>query len=264
VPGSFLAASLLLVAPARAVPPAVHATAPRLHQDLSISWSNLNFSPGGTEEAAVGPDVLAVGEDGRWALWDPVAGVVRGSEGEFERSMLSSMAFAEDGALLVLDSRARTLGRYDAGKATGTWDIDRMSPMGVSLVVSGGRAWGRDPYGGLHALATLDGDGDGDAPVARRSRLNGGRVIVDGKEFPAPADVLAARILGDWVIIEAGRPGALRERYAQSLGSGRRVTLPLLRDQRYRPIHDLVAVSDGSLAWIDARSDALHLHRVWP
>lgn len=260
MPLSPLALSLLLASIARAEAP----IAPRLADDLALSWSNLGFSPAGLERAAMGPDVLAVGVDGRWALWDPVDGKVRSSEGEFAQGTLSSMAFDGDGALLLLDERARTLSRYEDGQATERWAADRMCPAGVSLVIQGGRAWGRDTFGRLHPIATIDPDREEPTSIAHVSRLSEGKLTVDGATVPVPADVLSGRVVGDWLVIEAGRPGALRARYAQSLTSGRKVSLPLLRDERYRPSHDVVAASDGSLAWMDARVDALHLHRVWP
>jgi hypothetical protein len=234
----------------------------RLVDEVEIPWTRLGFRAAREEEPAVGPEWLAVDSDGDWALWDPVRRAVVGSEGSVGLSFVSSMVFDDDGTLWVLDERARVILALRDGVIVSREAKARLCPTGVALVVVDGEVRGRDPFGGLHVVQ--EGGGAGSRLAWPRVRVDAGRVTVDGLSLAAPADTLAARLYGDWLVIEAGEPGALRVRQAVSRLSGRVVPLPLLRDERYRPLGDVVGLSDGSFAWLEARESGVTLHRAWP
>jgi hypothetical protein len=235
--------------------------------DVRLPWTAVGFSPAGPESPAFGPDLLAAGPDGRWAAWDPVRGVVIGVA-TIPLPHVDGLAFTRDGDLLVLDESRRTLTRWHGGSEVASIAEDRLCPVGVELVVAGDLAAGRDVFGNLHPLAAL-GSGGLDAPSGPHLlpaphvvRLEGGKVTVDGVAIVVPADTLGAHLLGDWLVADAGRPGAVRERVAISLATGRSVAIPT--KGRYRPASGLAAAPDGALAYLDPRDDGLHVVRVAP
>lgn len=265
-----LFAALALAGEPVSTGPATGPTVPGLDADVTFAWSEVGFSPAGPEEVAFGPDDLALGSDGAWAFWDPVELRVHASSGDFDLGVVTSLALAPDGDVLVLDEKARTVTRWSGGVQLAETPMDRLCPTGVALLVDGDELDGVDLFGNLHPLADLTGGGldrvDGPhlrAP-AHVAKVSGGALTVDGAPLAAPSDTLAGRLVGDWVLVEAGEKGHLRTRLAISLTTGRRVTLPLTRDGRYRPANGVAAGTDGSLAWLDPRSDALHLVRVTP
>lgn len=238
----------------------VHPSLPPLATQIVLRWEDVGFSEAQPDAAAFGPEHLALGPDGRWALWDPVKLQVIGDAGVILADHADALAFGADGDLWVLDETRRTLSRWSGTERVDTWPVDRLCPSGVRLVVDGDEPRGIDLFGNSRRLV----EGEALRPPAHVARKDGAGLVVDGERLSVPADLLGARILGDWVVVEAGRPGAVRLRQAISLTTGKVVTLPGRAGQRYRSAYDLAAAPDGSFGWIDPQADGLHLHRVSP
>lgn len=259
--------------------PGVYAPAPQLDVDLLVPWSTVGFSPAAPESVAFGPDHLALGPDGRWALWDPVRHVIlvdgeawpRASGAPAVLARVDGLAFASNGDLVILDASARILTRWD-GTSRWTLPMDRLCPKDVRLVIDGELAAGIDAFGNVRPLADLSAGlnpAEGPKLLAPEyvARVSNGVVEIDSPGaqqtvIDAPADSLAARIVGDWVLVEAGQPGKLRERVLISLETGRSVGLPL--DGRYRPASGVTAGPDGTVGFLNPAADGLHIVRVSP
>ncbi len=144
-------------------------------------------------QLALGPDMLAVADDGHWALYDPVRrtviGRLPGNSGPLKLPRVDDLAFTSDGSLLILDLSARRVGRLSgagswggggraplrnaspsgADTASGATDADRagaelrwvplpgLVPSAGTLLVAGSHVRLVDPLGNLHPLATLEG-----------------------------------------------------------------------------------------------------------
>lgn len=234
--------------------------------DWELSWAELGFVPAGPEAPAIGPEHLALGPDGRWALWDPVRRRVHGAELGIHR--VDDLAFAPDGDLLVLDSSSRILSRWEEGRLVRAVSLDRLVPSQLRLVVDGELAAGVDVFGNLRPIADLAGGGLDRPelprllPAPHRVELLAGAVLVDGRPIGV-GEALAARVVGDWVLVEQGERGAVVDRVVVSLRSGRQVEIGP-RSGPYRPAFDVAAGADGSFGWIEPTAAGLRLHRVAP
>lgn len=244
---------------------------PALDTTLVLPWSSVGFRAAAPESAPVGPDLVALGPDGAWAVWDPVRHVVLGAGFSLAVPHADSLAYTEEGDLLVLDDGARTLARYTlpAGALAARVPLSGLSPVGATLDREGELAVGRDVFGNLHPLADLSAGGLDAAtgphllPPAHQARLQAGRVTVDGAAL-GPVAAVGARVVGDWVVIEGGARGAVTTRTAISLVTGREVGLPARAGARYRPSVDVAAGPDGDLVYLEPAADGLHLIRVSP
>lgn len=241
---------------------------------VRLSWSELGFSPAAPEQAAYGPDHLAVGPDGAWALWDAVTLTVVGSGGTFPLPGATDLAFTADGDLLVLDTRRRSLGRYAPdGRQLATTPFPGLVPTSVTLELAGGVAWGVDGLGNAHPIAELaHGLGSTSAAALRRPAhqvvRQGDAVLVDGAVVARAPGLVSGRVIGGadgadgWLLVEV-RDGNVVSRAAVSLASGAAVALPG-EGRLYRPVDDLAVGPDGRLWWLDPTDAALTLRAVAP
>lgn len=246
---------------------------PALEAEVVLPWSVVRLRPAAPEAPAVGPELLAVGSDGQWAVWDPVARVVLGAGFSVAVPHADGLVYTEDGDLLVLDDGARTLARYavvgGAAASLARVAIPGLSPVGATLEIEDNLAVGRDVFGNLHPLADLAGGGLDPAagsqllPAAHRARVEAGRLSVDGVEIGV-SGVVGARTVGEWVVVESGARGAITRRTAVSLVTGRQVALPIRVGAPYRPVADVSVGPDGALAFLDPKTDGLHIVRVSP
>lgn len=250
-----------------------------------IPASAFGFSPMAPESPAFGPDLLAIGPEGAVALWDPVRFAVFGVVGPDVFALpldhADSLAWTTAGDLLVLDESSRTLTRWGLtpfgaapggpGRASASQvaaiAMDRLCPVGVRLAISGDLAFGIDAFGNAHPLADLVAglappSGPRLWPPSHVVRLHGGELSVDGVRVNAPIDALGGRLLGDWVLVEAGQRGAVRQRLAISLITGRQVELPL--GGRYRPAKGVNVGLDGALGYLDTAGASLVVVQVAP
>lgn len=238
----------------------VHPSLPPLEAEVVLGWDEVGLADAREDAPAFGPEHLAIGPGGRWALWDPVRLRVIGDAGELLVDHADSLAFGADGDLWVLDETRRQLSRWSGVDKVGAWSMDRLCPTGVDLVIDGDEPRGIDIFGNSRRLVA----GETLRAPEHVAKRTGATLTVDGRVLAAPADVLGAKLLGDWVVIEAGRPGAVRLRQAVSLTSGKVVTLPGRAGQVYRAADDVAVAPDGAIGWIDPQADGLHLRRVSP
>lgn len=272
------------------LPDLVHTQAPSGHPVVTprsdsiteIPASVFGFSPAALESPAFGPDLLAVGPNGAIALWDPVRRTVFGVSAAqafvFPVDHADSLAWTTSGDLVVLDESARVLTRWaPLPTAAGASHVarlamDRLCPVGVRLAVWGDLAVGVDAFGNAHPLADLAA---GLAPAtgprvlapSHLVRVDAGELTVDGRRIDVAsaslgAPALGARLLDDWLLIEAGERGAVRARFVISLSTGRQVDLPL--GGRYRPAVGVSVGPDGVLGYLNTASASLVVVQVAP
>lgn len=234
----------------------------------ALTWAEVGLDPGGAERAARGPDLLAAGPSGRWAVYSPVDRHVVGAGIDLALPPVDGLAFAPDGDLLVLIGRDVT--RWDGATRVAGATLPALAPAGATLVVTGDRADVVDVFGNLHPVASLTTgalaapSGPPLFPAEHVVKLRDGRVTVDARAVPTPADTLGARVIGDWLVVEAGERGAVRAREAVSLTTGKRVPLPLRSAAPYRASSDVAVSPEGDLTWLDPRADGLYVHREAP
>lgn len=233
-----------------------------------LAWDEVGYVPPGVEQAAFGPDALALGPDGAWALWDPVLRMVHGSGGSFAVPGATDLAFTDSGDLLVLDTRTRTLSRWAGGRQVATVALPGLCPTSVRLRVVDGAAWGEDVHGNLHPIAGLEGGGftpwTGErlreaGPSLRRV---GDGLELDGRRLPL-SGVAGARAEGDWLIVDLGTPGHTR-RVLYHPGSGARVEVEGQAGWRYRPADGVAVGPDGRVGWIEPGAQALVIRMEAP
>ncbi len=238
-----------------------------------LPWGSVGLSPALPEQAAFGPDQLALGPDGAWALWDPVRAEVHGSFGRLSLPAVTGLAFTVEGDLLVLHDGVRELRRFRGLTEQARGRIDDLCPIGGTLVVVGDEALVIDAFGNAHPAATLTLGGLGPArrpllrPPAHRATLRQGRLDVDGRALDLGADVVAARVLGDHLLIEHGARGAVTHRGLYPL----RPTASPAAELRlpgpsavYAPAAAIAVGPDGEVGWLDPQPDGLHIVRVRP
>lgn len=230
---------------------------------VALPWTTVGFSPAAEEQAAFGPDALAVGPDGAWALWDPVLRRVHTHQGGFALAHATDLGFAADGDVLVLDTRARRLARYTpSGAVVATFPFPGLVPTSVTLRVEDGVAWGVDALGNQHPVARVDRGGL-DIHAGPRLREPTHAVVKDGDALEVDGDrrytaegLLGGRVEGEWLLVEARGAGGAVTRRAVSLESGAVHVLPGA-ERRYRPADDVAVGPDGRVAWLEPGADAL-------
>lgn len=234
---------------------------------IELPWDALGYSPEEPEQAAFGPDHLALGPDGAWALWDPVLRRVHTSAGAVRADGATDLAFTPSGDLLVLDTRTRTLSRWSTGQEVARAALPGLCPTSVRLVVMEGVAWGEDAVGNLHPIVAVSGEGLG-APSgaelrdpAMRVAGHEGRLWVDGQRTPVTG-VVGARAEGEWVLVDLGRPGAVHRSFFHP-ASGRLVA-PGAPAALYVPADGVAVGPDGRIGWIDPQAHALVIHTEAP
>ncbi len=285
IPSGALLVALTLASPARAESPGVGLGAPPSTglsvSDVAIPWSAVGFSPAATDSAAYGPDLLGLGPNGAWALWDPVNTQIIGSvradtpaaAGGFaaEVDHADGLAWTTDGELIVMDESARMLTEWrvtgSVAERVASLPMSRLCPVGVRLVVDGDEVDGIDAFGNVRPLADVSHGlqpvaGPHLRPPAHDVRVLNGVVTVDGAVVAAPSDALAGRAYGEWLYVEAGVRGSVQRRVAISLGSGRQVVLAV--GSVYRPAAGIASGPDGTFGYLSPSTDALHLVRVSP
>lgn len=235
---------------------------------VELGWDEVGYAAAGVERAAFGPDALALGPDGAWALWDPVLRMVHGSGGSFAVPGATDLAFTDSGDLLVLDTRTRSLSRWSGGRRVATVALPGLCPTSVRLRVLDGAAWGEDVLGNLHPIARVDGTGFAawngerlrEAAVAVR-RVGDG-LELDGRRLPL-SGVAGARAEGDWLIVDLGAPGHTR-RVLYHPESGARVDIEGQAGWRYRPADGVAVGPDGRVGWIEPGAQALVIRTEAP
>ncbi|MFN7143623.1 MAG: hypothetical protein ACK4YP_07610 [Myxococcota bacterium] len=246
--------------------------APALQRsEIVLAWGEVGLRPAVPESPAIGPDRLAVGPDGRSAVYDPLGKrvlVVGGAS--IPVPAADGLAFTAAGILLVMDDRARLLRAYrDTGAFVAELPFPGVVPPGGTLAVDGASVLSVDVFGNGHPLATVSTSGALQAPsgpalvpAARKVVRNGTSLVVDGRAVATVEGRAGGRLVGDWLIVEAMDDGAVT-RAAIPLDGGSPVSLPV-RGRLYAPAQDVAVGPDGDLAWLDPRADGLHLVRVSP
>jgi hypothetical protein len=204
--------------------------------------------PEGDEALPVGPNHLAAGPGGRVALWDAARGVVRVDDGarwSFSPGHVDGLAIDAAGRVLVLDGLA-----ISAWTKTGpvtTLSLPPLAPRGMPIEVRGDAVCVIDPFSNCHvvARATAAGVTPDDALLPPRFAVTrrGGVVLVDGVAVYTGSDDVAARIVGDWVVV---RDHGVRLAVAPRTGA--RVALP--PSPAWSGGLDVAAGPDGALAWL--------------
>jgi hypothetical protein len=240
-----------------------------LRDEVVLAWSTVGFAPAAPESPAIGPSLLALGPDGRAAVYDPLGRrVIVVGAGAFPVGAAADLAFTSAGVLLVMDDAGRSLRAYAVGgKLLGERAFPGIVPPGGSLGLDGDIACSIDPFGNCHPLAEVSSDGalgaaagPGLRPPERRVVNQGGALLVDGHRVATLPGRGGGRILGDWLLVETMDEGTATRR-AVPLDGGATVALPV-RGRLYAPARDVAVSPDGDLGWIDPRTDGLHLVRV--
>ncbi len=240
--------------------PTLPSGVPGVPVEVVVPWSVARFVPVGEESPAYGPDRLAIGPGGAWAVLDAGRRTVLGSFGTLRIGAVEGVAFAVDGDLLV--STHGVVVRYRAGVEVGKVAIPPLVPGGAALQAEGEDVYARDVFGNDHPIARAPAAGGFEpsvargfapGPVLRRSAT--GVVTLDGRTLATGA--LAGRPVGACAVVEFGARGAVTGRELRCADA--RWDLPL--DGRYRPYAG-VAAWGADVAWLDPREDGLHVVRV--
>lgn len=242
-----------------------------IRSEVVLEWDVVGLRDAQPESPAIGPDHLALGPDGVAAVYDPLGKrifVVGGSA--FRVPGADGLAFTARGVLLVLDDSARRLRAYRAdGALLDEEALPGVVPPGGALRVEGTVVTSVDVFGNGHPLATVSDNGaltrpsaPSLVPPARRVVRSGSSVVVDGRTVATFTGRGGARLVGDWLLVEAVDDGAVTRR-AIPLDGGDAVELPAA-GRLYAPAQDVAVAPDGDLAWIDPRVDGLWLVRVTP
>lgn len=238
---------------------------------LVLPWDDVGFSPGALDSPAFGPDLLALGDGQDWALWDPVRHVVFGDAGgtrfvaRVDRA--DALAFV-GGHVVVLDASARTVSAWRGAERASTIALDGLCPGDVQLVVDGDRVFGQDAFRNLHPVAQwTEGrlsplGGPRLLPPPHSVRVQAGGVEWDGVALDVPEHALAGRAVGGWLLLDAGVPGRIGDRVLLQPETGREVLVPL--GGAYVPSSGVAAGPDGSVGFVYATADGVHLVRVRP
>lgn len=252
-----------------------------------LPWGELTLIPAAPEAPALGPDLLAVAEDGRVALWNPAEALVRvlpgvdaalaGDPGEaFALAAADDLAWTGAG-LLVLDGRRLRL--YDArGQLLSDRELPGLVPVGVRLAPAGDLIYGADVFSNRHPLARIEGarllappDGALLPPETRVRWDAGARTITAGNTRIALTDALKAggRVLSGggrrWLVLDVvvGDAPLVVERRARCLETGAEARLPVA-GRLYAPSADLAVDGRGRLVWMAPFADGLWLGEVAP
>ena len=85
--------------------------------------NDVGFQSAREGQPALGPDLIAASDDGRWALFDPVhrrvIGRLPGGAGPLTLARVDDLSFSGDGSLLILDLSGRRLGRLSGAESSG-------------------------------------------------------------------------------------------------------------------------------------------------
>lgn len=243
-----------------------------------VPWADLGYLPGARSAAEARPELLAIGPDGAYAVWDPVNGRVLTDAGGFEASGVEALGVCTDGDVLV--AHGATLSRRSPTGATRD-DLTLRSPLpaGTALIVQGDTvlrlsADGLEPValadvGGLRTW--LGATGPVPAPTVRRlPRDSGGSTLqVDGRSVLDTNGYASGRVLGDWLLVEersvedVGESGSVgMRRTVVSLATGNRTAPMPTKNWLYRPGHTIGP--DGSLAWLAPTANGLQIWRLRP
>ncbi len=172
--------------------------------------SAVGFQSAREGQPAMGPDLIAVADDGHWALYDPVhrtvIGRLPGDSGPLKLARVDDLAFTAEGSLLVLDLSARRLGRLSGAGSWGgggraplrnaspsrgdapsdaadapavggdlAWlPFPGLAPSAGALLVEGTEVALVDPNGNAHPLAVLEGRAALEPVPGGRDRLEAG------------------------------------------------------------------------------------------
>jgi hypothetical protein len=228
-----------------------------------VAWSEFGFVQAGPESKAIGPDRVAAGADGLQALWDPVRQRVIVLQdlavvGGFSAERIDDLAFA--GRRLVLMSGRTLVLRDDKGAELGRIGVPDVVPTNIELLVRDGTVWGVDPFGNLHAIATVDSDLH---PVTGASF--GGRAFPAARvaKDPAALKTSVRSLGGDWVIVDA----VVRDfpiGVERSIAHDSRTLSLETADRAWVPTDDADVDAEGRLVVMVPLEDGLHLRRVSP
>jgi hypothetical protein len=247
-------------------------------EEIVLDYGAVGLIPAGSEQPAMGPDRIAGGPEGRFALHNPATRSVL----VFDALQLShsipvqgvdDLLFAPNGDLLILELDRRVRRFSPEGALLQVFPLPALVPTHVRLAVQADRLVGVDPFGNGHSVATMTPGGleptAGPAltPPAHAVRWNGHTLQVDGQHVPIDAAKASGRVLdggaSEWLVVEAvvGDSPIRVERWAL-LGDAR-VDLPV--DGRlYAPTQDLAVDANGRLLVLEPRTDGLHIVRVSP
>lgn len=234
-----------------------------------MPWSEVGLRPAEMESPAIGPDHLALGAWGAWAVWDTVNHRIVSSVGigaDQARTLtlpaVDDLAFSDAGAILVLVERELML---LPGPLTITIDsipLPDLVPTGVSLAVEEGVAVGIDAFGNRHPIAQVHDlslsayVGPKLLPPPYAVRVDKGVVYRD--LAPVASEALAATLVGDCVLVERGKRGSVTDRAVLCNG----VEHPLPPPGVYRPVDAIGVGPEGAIGWLDPQPDGLHIVRA--
>lgn len=255
------------------------ARAAELHPEpvQDLPWSELGYLPNVRTAADARPELLAVGMNDAYAVWDPVNGRVLTDGGAFDATGVDALGLCTNGDVLV--AHGVTLSRRSpTGDPRDDLTLRASLPRGAALIVQGDTVL-RLTADGLEPVAVADvgglrtwlgaADSPPEATVRRLARNSGGSTLqVNGRDVVDTAGYASGRVFGSWLLVEersledlgGAAPGTRRT--VVSLTTGDRTAPIPTQDWLYRP--GLTLGPDGSLAWLAPTPGGLQIWRLRP
>ena len=241
-----------------------------------MPWADFGYTPNTRETADQRPEILAIGQNGAFAIWDPIQGRVITTTGAFSVTNVDALGLCADGDVLVAyrDTLSR---RGTSGELRGELTLRATLPTGAALVMDGETVM-RLSVEGSEAVAIAASEGlklwmgESRATVAptvkRLARNSGGSTLqVNGRDVLDTNGYASGRVLGDWLLVEersvedVGAVGLLGvRRTLVNLSTGNRTAPITTQGWLYRP--GLTLGPDGSIAWLAPTAEGLEIWRV--
>jgi hypothetical protein len=241
-----------------------------------MPWADFGYTPSARETADKRPEILAIGQAGAFAIWDPVQGRVITTAGAFAATNVDALGVCPDGDVLVA-YRETLSRRAPSGELRGELTLRAPLPTGAALIMDGETVM-RLSIDGSEAVAVAASEGlklwmgESRATVAptvkRLARNSGGSTLqVNGRDVLDTNGYASGRVLGDWLLVEersvedVGPVGVLGvRRTLVSLSTGDRTAPMTTQGWLYRP--GLTLGPDGSIAWLAPTAEGLEIWRV--